>query len=69
MKIHLRSLKAANCMPGNKPLLIPFYVTEKQAKSSPLDYQSYKLHINPKDKKPAAFEGQNITDSDAAYTL
>eukprot|EP00957_Ditylum_brightwellii_P097766 7445373-Ditylum_brightwellii.AAC.2 len=51
MKIDHKSLKFANQYVGNKPPPIPFYVPDNKKKLSPLDYQTYKLWANPKDKK------------------
>eukprot|EP00957_Ditylum_brightwellii_P133492 10177305-Ditylum_brightwellii.AAC.1 len=55
MKIDNKSLKFANQNIRNKPLLIPFYVLDSEKKLSPLDYQTYKLWTNPKDKKLAVY--------------
>eukprot|EP00957_Ditylum_brightwellii_P178814 13621048-Ditylum_brightwellii.AAC.1 len=51
MKIDHKSLKFANWNIGNKPPPIPFYVPDNEKKLSPLNYQTYKLWTNPKDKK------------------
>eukprot|EP00957_Ditylum_brightwellii_P153689 11696734-Ditylum_brightwellii.AAC.1 len=55
MKINHKSLKFANRNIGNMPLPIPFYVPDKENKLSPLDYQTYKLWTNPKDKKSVVY--------------
>eukprot|EP00957_Ditylum_brightwellii_P017705 1334156-Ditylum_brightwellii.AAC.1 len=55
MKINAKSLEFANCSVRNKPLPIPFYVADSDKKLSPLDYQTYKLRINPKGKKLAIY--------------
>eukprot|EP00957_Ditylum_brightwellii_P013473 1016827-Ditylum_brightwellii.AAC.1 len=55
MKINHKSLEFANQNIGNKPLPIPFYVPDNEKKLSPLDYQTYKLQTNPKDKKSALY--------------
>eukprot|EP00957_Ditylum_brightwellii_P171898 13086672-Ditylum_brightwellii.AAC.1 len=46
-----KSLEFANQNLRNKPLAIPFYVPDSEKKLSPLDYQTYTLRTNPKDKK------------------
>eukprot|EP00957_Ditylum_brightwellii_P053166 4031331-Ditylum_brightwellii.AAC.1 len=51
MKINNKSLKFANQNIGNKPPPIHFYVLNSEKKLNPLDYQTYKLRTNPKDKK------------------
>eukprot|EP00957_Ditylum_brightwellii_P092022 7005714-Ditylum_brightwellii.AAC.1 len=51
MKIDNKSLEFANQNIGNKPSPIPFSVPDSEKKLSPLDYQTYKLRTNPKDKK------------------
>eukprot|EP00957_Ditylum_brightwellii_P073775 5606348-Ditylum_brightwellii.AAC.1 len=51
MKINAKSLEFANQNIGNKHPPIPFYVPDNEKKLSPLDYQTYKLRINPKDEK------------------
>eukprot|EP00957_Ditylum_brightwellii_P088905 6769811-Ditylum_brightwellii.AAC.1 len=48
MKINNKSLKFANQNLGNKPLPIPFYMSDSEKKLSPLDYQTYKLRTNLK---------------------
>eukprot|EP00957_Ditylum_brightwellii_P184456 14048931-Ditylum_brightwellii.AAC.1 len=53
-KVH-KSLKFANCNQGNKPLHILFYVPDNKKNLSLSDYQTYKLHINPKDEKSAVY--------------
>eukprot|EP00957_Ditylum_brightwellii_P021293 1605964-Ditylum_brightwellii.AAC.1 len=55
MKINHKSLEFANQNIGNKPLPTPFYVPDNEKKLSPLDYQTYKLWTNPKDKKSAVY--------------
>eukprot|EP00957_Ditylum_brightwellii_P009687 729860-Ditylum_brightwellii.AAC.1 len=55
MKIDNKSLEFANQNIGNKPLPIPFYVLDSEKKLNPLDYQTYKLRTNPKDKKLAVY--------------
>eukprot|EP00957_Ditylum_brightwellii_P129990 9914260-Ditylum_brightwellii.AAC.1 len=55
MKINHKSLEFANQNVRNKPPPIPFYVSDNKKKLSPLDYQTYKLWINPKDKKSAVY--------------
>eukprot|EP00957_Ditylum_brightwellii_P146193 11131512-Ditylum_brightwellii.AAC.1 len=55
MKIGHKSLEFANRNQGNKPPPIPFYVPDNKKKLSPLDYQTYKLHTNPKDKKSTVY--------------
>eukprot|EP00957_Ditylum_brightwellii_P062656 4755636-Ditylum_brightwellii.AAC.1 len=55
MKISKKSLKFANHNQGSKPPPIPFYVKDDLRKLSPLDYQTYKLHTNPKDEKSAMY--------------
>eukprot|EP00957_Ditylum_brightwellii_P127286 9705398-Ditylum_brightwellii.AAC.1 len=55
MKINAKSLEFANHSVGNKPPPIPFYVLDTDKKLSSLDYQTYKLRINPKDKKSAIY--------------
>eukprot|EP00957_Ditylum_brightwellii_P051046 3870359-Ditylum_brightwellii.AAC.1 len=51
MKIDAKSLEFANHSVRNKPPPIPFYVPDSKKKLSPLNYQTYKLKTNPKDKK------------------
>eukprot|EP00957_Ditylum_brightwellii_P185562 14127779-Ditylum_brightwellii.AAC.1 len=51
MKIDDKSLDFAKCLVGNRPTPIPFYVPVSDKKLNPLDYQTYKLWTNPKDKK------------------
>eukprot|EP00957_Ditylum_brightwellii_P053206 4034295-Ditylum_brightwellii.AAC.1 len=55
MKISKRGFKFANYLVENRPPLIPFYVSDKKEKLSPSDYQTYKMWINPKDKKSAVY--------------
>eukprot|EP00957_Ditylum_brightwellii_P088154 6714680-Ditylum_brightwellii.AAC.1 len=55
MKIDHKSLKFANRNFGNKPVPIPFYVPNNKKKLSPLNYQTYKLRTNPKDKKSVVY--------------
>eukprot|EP00957_Ditylum_brightwellii_P181562 13830003-Ditylum_brightwellii.AAC.1 len=55
MKISNKSLEFANRNQGNKPLPILFYVASDAKKSSPSDYQTYKLHTNPKDEKSVVY--------------
>eukprot|EP00957_Ditylum_brightwellii_P194393 14804828-Ditylum_brightwellii.AAC.1 len=55
MKINHKSLEFANQNIRNKPLSIPLYVTDNEKKLSPLDYKTYKLWNNPKDKKSAVY--------------
>eukprot|EP00957_Ditylum_brightwellii_P135949 10368429-Ditylum_brightwellii.AAC.1 len=55
MKLNAKNLEFANCSARNKPPLIPFYVLDSDKKLSPLDYQTYKLRTNPKDKKSAMY--------------
>eukprot|EP00957_Ditylum_brightwellii_P192785 14679210-Ditylum_brightwellii.AAC.1 len=55
MKIDNKSFEFANQNLGNKPPPIPFYVLDSEKKLSPLDYQTYKLRNNPKDKKFAVY--------------
>eukprot|EP00957_Ditylum_brightwellii_P004522 343550-Ditylum_brightwellii.AAC.1 len=55
MKINHKSLKFANRNFGNTPPPIPFYVWDNKKKLSPLDYQTYKLQINSKDKASAVY--------------
>eukprot|EP00957_Ditylum_brightwellii_P076389 5805839-Ditylum_brightwellii.AAC.1 len=55
MKIDHKSLELANHNQGNKPLPIPFYMTDNKKKLSPSDYQTCKLWANPKDKKSAVY--------------
>eukprot|EP00957_Ditylum_brightwellii_P187062 14246577-Ditylum_brightwellii.AAC.1 len=51
MKIDNKSLKFANQNIRNKPPPSPFYMPDSEKKLSPLDNQTYKLWINPKDMK------------------
>eukprot|EP00957_Ditylum_brightwellii_P111051 8468616-Ditylum_brightwellii.AAC.1 len=53
MKINAKSLEFANCLVGNKPPLILFYVSDSDKKLSPSEYQTYKLRANVKYKKLA----------------
>eukprot|EP00957_Ditylum_brightwellii_P183896 14007890-Ditylum_brightwellii.AAC.1 len=55
MKIDHKSLKFANRNFGNKPPPILFYVPDIKKKLSPLDYQTYKLQTNWKDKKSEVY--------------
>eukprot|EP00957_Ditylum_brightwellii_P091077 6933972-Ditylum_brightwellii.AAC.1 len=55
MKIDHKSLKFANRNFKNKHLPILFYVPDNKKKLSPSDYQTYKLRIIPKDKKPTVY--------------
>eukprot|EP00957_Ditylum_brightwellii_P061758 4686586-Ditylum_brightwellii.AAC.1 len=55
MKIDNKNLKFANQNLGNKPLPIPFYMLNSEKKLSPLDYQTYMLQTNLKDKKLAVY--------------
>eukprot|EP00957_Ditylum_brightwellii_P070594 5363610-Ditylum_brightwellii.AAC.1 len=55
MKIDHKSLEFSNHNFGNKPLPIPFYMPDNKKKLSPLDYQTYKLRTNPKDKKSMVY--------------
>eukprot|EP00957_Ditylum_brightwellii_P118553 9040867-Ditylum_brightwellii.AAC.1 len=55
MKINNKNLEFANQNIENKPLPIPFCLPDSEKKLSPLDYQTYKLRTNPKDKKLAVY--------------
>eukprot|EP00957_Ditylum_brightwellii_P009701 731392-Ditylum_brightwellii.AAC.1 len=55
MKINNKSLEFVNQNIGNKPLLVPFYVPDSENKLSALDYQTYKVRINLKDKKSTVY--------------
>eukprot|EP00957_Ditylum_brightwellii_P060457 4590802-Ditylum_brightwellii.AAC.1 len=55
MKIGNKSLEFGNCIQGNKPPLILFYVPNDAKKLGLLDYQTYKLRTNPKDEKSAVY--------------
>eukprot|EP00957_Ditylum_brightwellii_P062693 4758085-Ditylum_brightwellii.AAC.1 len=55
MKINDKSLEFTNCSVGIKSPPIPLYVPDSDKKLSPLDYQTYKLRTNPKDKKLAVY--------------
>eukprot|EP00957_Ditylum_brightwellii_P194171 14787202-Ditylum_brightwellii.AAC.1 len=55
MKIDTKSLEFANRSNGNKPPPILFYVWDSDKKLNPLDYQTYKLRTNLKDKKMAVY--------------
>eukprot|EP00957_Ditylum_brightwellii_P144017 10973408-Ditylum_brightwellii.AAC.1 len=55
MKINHKSLEFANQNIRNKPLHIPFYMLDNKKKLNPLDYQTYKLKTNPKDKKSVVY--------------
>eukprot|EP00957_Ditylum_brightwellii_P098667 7516303-Ditylum_brightwellii.AAC.1 len=55
MKINAKSLEFANCLVGNRHPPILFYVPDSEKKLNPLDYQTYKLRTNLKDKKLAVY--------------
>eukprot|EP00957_Ditylum_brightwellii_P161791 12318475-Ditylum_brightwellii.AAC.1 len=55
MKISKKSLEFANRNQGSKPPPILFYVKDDSRKLSPSDYQTHKLHTNPKDEKSAVY--------------
>eukprot|EP00957_Ditylum_brightwellii_P014500 1091751-Ditylum_brightwellii.AAC.1 len=55
MKIDTKTLEFKNQNIGNKHLSNPFYAPGSEKKLSPLDYQTYKLRTNPKDKKSAVY--------------
>eukprot|EP00957_Ditylum_brightwellii_P024857 1879522-Ditylum_brightwellii.AAC.1 len=55
MKINLKSLEFANQNIRNKPPPIRFYVPDNKKKLNPLDYHTYKLRTNPKDKKSTLY--------------
>eukprot|EP00957_Ditylum_brightwellii_P116731 8903572-Ditylum_brightwellii.AAC.1 len=55
MKIDHKSLEFANQNLENKHPPIPFYVPDNEKKLIPLDYLTYKLQTNPKDKKSAVY--------------
>eukprot|EP00957_Ditylum_brightwellii_P060300 4579483-Ditylum_brightwellii.AAC.1 len=55
MKIDHKSLEFANQNVRNKSPPIPFYMLDNKKKLSPLDYQTCKLRINPKDEKSAVY--------------
>eukprot|EP00957_Ditylum_brightwellii_P183692 13991296-Ditylum_brightwellii.AAC.1 len=55
MKINNKSLEFANQNIRNKPLPNSFYVPDSEKKLCHLDYQTYKLQTNPKDKKLAVY--------------
>eukprot|EP00957_Ditylum_brightwellii_P026962 2038277-Ditylum_brightwellii.AAC.1 len=55
MKINAKRLEFANHLVGNRPPPILFYVPDSEKKLSPLDYQTYKLQANLKDKKLAVY--------------
>eukprot|EP00957_Ditylum_brightwellii_P065048 4934182-Ditylum_brightwellii.AAC.1 len=55
MKIDAKSIEFANHSVGNRPPPILFHVLKSDKKLSPLDYQTYKLGTNPKDKKLAVY--------------
>eukprot|EP00957_Ditylum_brightwellii_P172687 13146055-Ditylum_brightwellii.AAC.1 len=55
MKIDVKSLEFTNHLVGNRSLPIPFYVLVSKKKLSPLDYHTYKLRTNLKDKKSAVY--------------
>eukprot|EP00957_Ditylum_brightwellii_P126054 9609847-Ditylum_brightwellii.AAC.2 len=76
MKINAKSLEFANGLVRNRPPPILFYMPDSEKKLSPLDYQTYKLWTNPKDKKLAIYsltvkyyvviKGQDIQDGETA---
>eukprot|EP00957_Ditylum_brightwellii_P177543 13523340-Ditylum_brightwellii.AAC.1 len=55
MKINNKSLEFANQNIGNMSSPILFYMSDSEKKLNPLDYQTYKLRTNPKDKKSAVY--------------
>eukprot|EP00957_Ditylum_brightwellii_P007153 543416-Ditylum_brightwellii.AAC.1 len=55
MKINNKSLEFANQILRNKPPSIPFYIPDSGKKLSHLNYLTYKLRTNPKDKKLAVY--------------
>eukprot|EP00957_Ditylum_brightwellii_P073914 5616754-Ditylum_brightwellii.AAC.1 len=55
MKINNKCLKFAIQNIRNKPSPIHFYVPDSEKKLNPLDYETYKLWTNPKDKKSAVY--------------
>eukprot|EP00957_Ditylum_brightwellii_P124163 9465157-Ditylum_brightwellii.AAC.1 len=55
MKINNKSLEFVNWSVRNKPLPISFCALDSDKKLSPLEYQTYKLSTNPKDKKSAVY--------------
>eukprot|EP00957_Ditylum_brightwellii_P064369 4885806-Ditylum_brightwellii.AAC.1 len=55
MKINTKSLEVANCLVGNRPPLILFYMLDSEKKLSHLDYQTYTLRTNLKGKKLAVY--------------
>eukprot|EP00957_Ditylum_brightwellii_P104670 7976429-Ditylum_brightwellii.AAC.1 len=55
MKIDAKSLEFANCSVGNRPPPILFYIPDSNKKLRPLDYQTYKLRTNSKDKMLAVY--------------
>eukprot|EP00957_Ditylum_brightwellii_P179561 13678139-Ditylum_brightwellii.AAC.1 len=55
MKIDDISLEFANQNIRNKRPPIPFYALNSDKKPSPLDYQTYKLRTNLKNKKLAVY--------------
>eukprot|EP00957_Ditylum_brightwellii_P042319 3204546-Ditylum_brightwellii.AAC.1 len=55
MQINTKSLEFANHSVRNKPPPIPFYMSDSDKKLSPLDYQTYKLRTNLKDKKSVVY--------------
>eukprot|EP00957_Ditylum_brightwellii_P186786 14222807-Ditylum_brightwellii.AAC.1 len=55
MKIDAKSLEFTNCLVGNRPPPILFYVPDSEKKLSPSNHQTYKLWTNPKDKKSAVY--------------
>eukprot|EP00957_Ditylum_brightwellii_P173304 13193811-Ditylum_brightwellii.AAC.1 len=55
MKINNKILEFMDQNIGNKPPPITFYMLDSEKKLSPLDYQTYKLRTNSKDKKPMVY--------------
>eukprot|EP00957_Ditylum_brightwellii_P075395 5729976-Ditylum_brightwellii.AAC.1 len=55
MKINNKSLEFTTHNIRNKPPPIPFYMPDSEKKLSPLDYQTYKMQTNLKDKKLAVY--------------
>eukprot|EP00957_Ditylum_brightwellii_P033984 2573915-Ditylum_brightwellii.AAC.1 len=55
MKVNAKSLEFAIRSVRNKPPPIPIYVPDSDKKLIPMDYQTYKLRNNPKDKKFAMY--------------
>eukprot|EP00957_Ditylum_brightwellii_P006721 510629-Ditylum_brightwellii.AAC.1 len=56
MKNSEKSLEFANRKQESKPLPILFYMKDDSKKLSQLDYQTYKLHTDPKDEKSAVYK-------------